>query len=227
MNASQTYTREDVQKALDKAEQFRSQGKYEQALNEHIWYHKNALKYDPAQYGVRLSFALADWVELGRAYPPALHALRSIRNDTLATYKRAPTDSLTFGEVMSIDLALDDWPSAKSLFYFGQKYNVYDDLLMLKLDWIVQTGDLKWASDVIGDPAKKLEEIKRERDESQIPLRNQKDLAKRVDEMFANQIVSLLKAEAKVKGVQVARKLQKQALSIVDSPIIRDALGRS
>src|SRR4051812_22582627 len=71
-----SYTAADVERALEDAEKFAREGKYQQALERHIWYHENALKYDQAQFGVRLSFALSDWAELGKVYPPAKVALR-------------------------------------------------------------------------------------------------------------------------------------------------------
>jgi hypothetical protein len=46
-------------------------GRYEDALMKHIWYHRNALKWEPAQRGVRLSFALGYWKELGEKFEPA------------------------------------------------------------------------------------------------------------------------------------------------------------
>ncbi len=55
-------------------------GQYEPALQRHLWYHNHALEYDPNQRGVRLSFALTDWVELGRKYPKAKQALLEIRD---------------------------------------------------------------------------------------------------------------------------------------------------
>ena len=48
----QTYTRADVDPALEKARDLRSVGKYEQALKLHIWYHKNALEFDPAHASI-------------------------------------------------------------------------------------------------------------------------------------------------------------------------------
>ena len=56
------------------------QGKYEEALQRHIWYFNHALDYDQGQTGVRLSFALSQWVELGRRYPKAKQALLEIRD---------------------------------------------------------------------------------------------------------------------------------------------------
>jgi hypothetical protein len=53
---------------------------YDDALAKHVWYHENALKYGTGQGGVRLSFVLSNWLELGKAYPPALQKLKAIQD---------------------------------------------------------------------------------------------------------------------------------------------------
>lgn len=57
-----------------------AQGDYKVALAKHIWYHDHALTLQPAQAGVRLSFALSGWLKLGEVYPPALQKLKEIRD---------------------------------------------------------------------------------------------------------------------------------------------------
>jgi hypothetical protein len=225
--ASKTYTEADVSKALRDAEQFATEGKNEQALERHIWYHENALKYDPAQYGVRLSFALSSWVQLGKAYPKALEALRSTRDQALAAYRKSPADCLMFGEVLSLDLAIDDLPSAKELFYEGRQHKVTDSLLMLQLDRILATSDLKWANDVIGDPQEKLEEIKRQREMAELSLTDVKDpnqVKQSLDGVFSTQIATLLRAVERIHGRPAAEKIQKAALKFLDSTEVRNAL---
>jgi hypothetical protein len=64
------------------AQQDRKEGRYEVALQKHIWYHENALQLGKGQGGVRLSFVLSDWLELGEVYPPALEAMRQVRDET-------------------------------------------------------------------------------------------------------------------------------------------------
>ena len=54
---------------------------YSRALSKHVWFHEHALEIQPAQYGVRLSFALSYWIELGEKYPPAIEKLKEIRDD--------------------------------------------------------------------------------------------------------------------------------------------------
>ena len=62
-------------------------GHYEVALAKQVWYHENATKLQPAQSGVRLSFALSNWLELGEKYPPALEKLIEIRDRTEETIR--------------------------------------------------------------------------------------------------------------------------------------------
>jgi len=48
--------------ALDAAKNLALQQKFDAALKKHIWFHNYALKIRKSLYGVRLSFALADWI---------------------------------------------------------------------------------------------------------------------------------------------------------------------
>jgi len=65
----------DPDKVFDEALQAHKDGKYEEALRKHIWFHQYALDYQLSLSGVRLSYALSDWRCLGTKYPDALVAL--------------------------------------------------------------------------------------------------------------------------------------------------------
>jgi hypothetical protein len=54
-------------------------GRYEDALAKHLWYHENAEKFDSGQTGVRRSFALSYWYNLGADYAPALAKFEETR----------------------------------------------------------------------------------------------------------------------------------------------------
>jgi hypothetical protein len=71
----------DPQTILSEAKDDADAGRYENALAKQVWFHENALKIDRSFYGVRLSFALSDWIDLGKSYPPALEKLKSIRDE--------------------------------------------------------------------------------------------------------------------------------------------------
>src|SRR5690349_21544262 len=70
----------DPQQILNEARDDARAKHYEEALEKYVWFHEHALEYRPSMSGVRLSFALSDWVKLGESYPPALVKLREIRD---------------------------------------------------------------------------------------------------------------------------------------------------
>ena len=72
--------RPDPSVILNEAEADKEAQRYADALAKHLWFHENALTYERGLYGVRLSFALSAWVELGKQYPPALQALKEVRD---------------------------------------------------------------------------------------------------------------------------------------------------
>lgn len=133
-------------KILDEARSDAKGGRYEDALAKHVWFHENALKLEPALYGVRLSFALADWIELGAAYPTALAKLKSTRDQTADRVRNAgipegnqstaPTDNDSlrnaFHDVVSIDNYLKQTGKSKDLFVWLDSHkpqlatNVFD-----------------------------------------------------------------------------------------------------
>ena len=72
----------DPQAIMAEAKTDTRAGRYEDALAKHVWYHENALQLRPSLTGVRLSFALMNWLQLGEAYPPALEKMKQVRDET-------------------------------------------------------------------------------------------------------------------------------------------------
>ncbi len=112
-----------LQAAPDKAEQAYEDatkaakaGDYAKALERHEWYHANALRIDPAYRGVRLSFALSAWIELGAKYPPALASLKKIRDDGTEALIRGKGTPDLFQDVASINEELSEPAGTVPLF---------------------------------------------------------------------------------------------------------------
>lgn len=101
---------------LNEARDDARQGKHETALAKHVWYHENALSIDLAQTGVRLSFALSDWQQLGAAYPPALAKLKSIRDKQEKLLLEEQGDLNSFVDMSAINRTLDDLGKTKKVF---------------------------------------------------------------------------------------------------------------
>ncbi|MFV0444820.1 MAG: hypothetical protein ACK5Q5_14705 [Planctomycetaceae bacterium] len=106
----------DLQQILGEAHQDCDAGRYELALAKHVWFHEHALEIEPAMSGVRLSFALGYWHQLGQKYPPALEMLKSTR-DQAGQAVTAPGDTLSaFQEFAAINRELKDDARTKALF---------------------------------------------------------------------------------------------------------------
>ncbi|MFO1093722.1 MAG: hypothetical protein U0992_10475 [Planctomycetaceae bacterium] len=66
-----------LQEAVDDSRDGRS----ELALTKFLWFHGNALHYEPSLLGVRLSFALSYWLDFASEYKPAMDAYLRVRRN--------------------------------------------------------------------------------------------------------------------------------------------------
>src|SRR5437016_1020215 len=106
----------DPQKAREFAIAYRKEGKYEEALEMHEWFHFNALSIRPSLYGVRLSFALSEWMELAEIYPKAKERLLEIRSDETTKIKNGTWQFQDFHDVREISRKLKDERVSVELF---------------------------------------------------------------------------------------------------------------
>lgn len=91
---------------LEEAVADRTARRYEDALAKHVWFHEHALEYERSQYGVRLSFALGYWADLGKVYPPAWKKLEEIRDETEKKVLADPTEHDPFHDLTALNRTL-------------------------------------------------------------------------------------------------------------------------
>src|SRR6185436_8688257 len=96
----------DPSAIFNEAQQDSRAGRFEDALAKQIWFHENALKIEPAQYGVRLSFALVAWRDLAAKYPPAMEALQKARDTAEAKVKTTAEVFESFHDAVSLNETL-------------------------------------------------------------------------------------------------------------------------
>lgn len=106
---------------LNEAQADARAGRYSDALAKHLWFHRNALAYERSLYGVRLSFALAYWLELAKQYPPALRALEHIREETVARLRAGTGTRDDFDDVASINEFMNEEAATTELFVWLDK----------------------------------------------------------------------------------------------------------
>ena len=115
---------EEMQTYLQKTQELASDGKQQEALERFIWFHEHSVEKDPSMYGVRLSFALAYWKKLGASYPPALVAMKKMRDDKtlllsddkIALWRDANGQRELFHDVAALNRTLDEEAKTVELF---------------------------------------------------------------------------------------------------------------
>jgi len=92
------------------------EGRYEEALREYAWFHDHALEHEQSFYGVRLSFALAYWIDLAKDYPEARRKLEEIRDRKTKILVTGGGNRELFHDVSSINYYLGEQDKTYKLF---------------------------------------------------------------------------------------------------------------
>lgn len=98
----------NLQGILNEAKADTDAGDFEDALAKYVWFHENALSINPAMAGVRLSFALNGWRDLGTEYPPALDKMKSIRRDLEQRARKGEDLKSGFQDLVALNRVLGD-----------------------------------------------------------------------------------------------------------------------
>lgn len=221
---------EDMQKYLRDTQEMVRQGKYEEALKRNIWFHDHALEHQPSMYGVRLSFALSYWKDLGEVYPPAKKALLEIRDRKIRQIENGKGNFALFHDVASINRTLKQDDKTIKLFEYLDKKNPE----LAKRCWNVAQKTVIIAKRF--DLAKKympdlLQEFTRlkMRYESNLKFYDNPKIAspqfKAYNEnSFAEAILRLMEVSVATGDEKITKEIQKKALAVVNDKRIRDAV---
>lgn len=81
--------------------------RYAEALVEYEWFFENATSIEPSYHGVRLSYCLAEWHDLGKVYDPALKRLKEKQQESFQDFLSSG-DRQKFNDFESISVELGD-----------------------------------------------------------------------------------------------------------------------
>ncbi|MBB3223139.1 hypothetical protein [Pseudoduganella umbonata] len=146
---------------LERARTARLEGRYEDALRDHLWFHENALAVEPGLAGVRLSFALRDWIYLAEQFPLARRALQGLRDrDTARMLDGGQTREL-FRDIVAINSALGEERATHDLFVRMdiQMPELARQCADFALPALVAAEDFTLARRYLGDPAKRVQAL--------------------------------------------------------------------
>jgi hypothetical protein len=226
-----TNAKDDPKDALTAARRLAEEGKFEQALEKHVWFHNHALDVDQSYYGVRLSFALSDWVELGKKYPNALVTLRGIRDEKTARLLTGSANRGLFHDVESINDYLNESKATVDLFkklegaqpeFAATVYDLADEAL-------IAAGEFRLAKKYMGDPMARLARAKQRFDEEMQYAKSSRtgDMSRKAfEKIFSDEVALIITVLDKTGDSDIAREVQSKALVVLDSPVIRDAINK-
>jgi hypothetical protein len=100
----------DPQRVLDAARLAASVGEHGAALRGYVWFHRSALRFGRRWYGDRLAFALAEWVDLGAVYNPAMERYEAILEAGVNRLLRGRGNFDLFHDVAS----MNEWVNRES-----------------------------------------------------------------------------------------------------------------
>jgi tetratricopeptide (TPR) repeat protein len=222
--------KQDMQLYLNETQHLVRIARYDTALDRFVWFHEHALEHEPAMAGVRLSFALAYWSELGKKYPPAHVKMVEIRDRTVEQLKRGEGDFSTFMDASALnrtlleqdktlalfkeldqnhpelarsclDVAMDDLMKAKQYDLVKKYITSYDKVfarIKTKYGGLYEAGAQDWEN------GGKLREV-----------------AKR---QFEKDCLQLIDLAVQCGDAAEARKVQQQAIAVLDRPSLREAI---
>jgi hypothetical protein len=216
----------DPRAALNDAQSFALQGRYEEALQKHLWFHENALKYAPAMTGVRLSFALMYWIQLGEKYPKARQALVSIRDRDTQECTGGKGSFALFMDVAGINRALKEEPKTVELFktLHAKNPELAQKCYHVAEPYLVAQHEYRICSAYIADPLQRFERIEARRKMNlEYATKGNPRMEEFAETWFADETCRLIEILVGVDRKQEAETVRKQALAVRDDPRIRDA----
>src|ERR1043166_2062666 len=230
--------KDEAKRALDDARRLAREGDYEGALAKHIWYHDHALAQEPGQAVVRLSFALADWIELGKKYPKAVETLKTIRDEKNARLLAGEASWQLFDDVRAINGYLGEKAATVSLFKQLEATNVgfASRIYEIAEDALVGAGEYALAKKYLGDPKKRLSAIRLSYEQGMefskglktIPTRgpsDNRDFTRRTFEtIFTDRLIRIITVLLKTGDKAAAQEIQTEALKTLDNEQIRAAV---
>jgi hypothetical protein len=149
----------EATRLLREARQFVKSGQYAAALEKYIWFHDHALHFDRMLAGVRLSYAIDEWVDLGEVYPPAREALERVRDAKTISLTQGTCDVGLFHDVAAINRAFGQVQRTSDLFksIANADRSVAAELFQIALESLVRMKEFDLARSFIADPRKEID----------------------------------------------------------------------
>lgn len=219
----------DMQEYLSTTHDLVRQGEHEEALERFIWFHNHALEHDRAMYGVRLSFALGYWKQLGDAHPPALEAMEEIRDEKTKLLKDGGGDFALFHDVLALNRTLGE--NRKTIQLFEQideeQPERAKEFWRVAKDLVLDQKRYDLARKHLKDPVQAFNEAKADYERNLALYDNPQVGGERFaaynEKSLVEESLRLIKLALAFENEAAAKEIQQKALDLVDDDRLRDA----
>ncbi len=222
----------DLEKIRQEASDLMKQGRYEDALQRHLWYHNHALQIDPAQSAVRLSFALRQWAELSGSYPKARQSLMETRDRGVREFASGGGSFALFQEVEAINERLGQAQATFELFTsIQQRYpELAKQCYYVMENALIEKGDYAACANFIPDFQQRFEfrrDVYRRTGEisDRTPEVNSANIRKEAQRNFINDTRKLIEILVGVSRMVEAEKIREQSVAVLNVPELQSAVS--
>jgi hypothetical protein len=202
-------------------------GEYQKALERYVWFHNHILETDSSMKGVRLSFALSHWKKLGDKYPPAIVALKEVRDKKTNQIISSGESKSLFIDVDAINRTLSESSKTINLFeLISKKYpKLAGEVITYALDDLLAAKSYELIKANVRDITEQYHRIESnyKRDIKEFPTRDEKLIAY-IHEDFSKEVVQLIDYCIAVRNKHAAIQIQSEALALINDTHIRNAL---
>ena len=219
----------DAHARLDAATELADDGQYEEALREFQWFHDHALAEMPSLYGVRLSYALGAWIDLGADYPPALEALEAVRERDAALLLGGKGKRELFHDIVAIDDELGNNARTHALCVELEKADpgLLIECASIALPAVIAAGDYALAERLLPDPEETIRQ--RSRFLAKVFARWRRQYARTMYipsqiDIYANDVRQVLAVLGQRGRHAEAARLRKLAVELIQATTVRRAV---
>jgi len=207
---------------LEETKEFADRGDYGTALERHIWFHNHAFERSSAIYGVRISYALSLWLELGRSYRPALDALKGIRDKKTEMIKNGEGDFHVFHDIEKINDHLGDSVETLATFECIHRNNpiLAKDIWEIASNLVFEAKRFDLARDYLTEPHRNfalLENIYGVQLRHANKHSDDPSLMEFAKESFIESCLRLIKSLIALEEFDIAAKIKEKALAVLDA----------
>jgi tetratricopeptide (TPR) repeat protein/tRNA A-37 threonylcarbamoyl transferase component Bud32 len=222
----------DLRQILADAKKLADDGRHEEALQRHLWYHNHALDYGPGHVGVRLSFALSYWMDLAQHYPKARQALIEIRDRGANEFARGGGSADLFMEASRINEQLGEPNATYALFKSIQSRDpkLARQCYRLAEDLLVEKGEYALCASFIPNVQDGFKQIRalRERTLAVADRTSEVDqtpLRKATEQTFIKDTRKLIEILVGVGRKPEAEQIREQAVAVLNVPELQSAVA--